>query len=464
MQLSISKHKFFGFIGRIFLSYIIFISLTIIFNQNNSDRFSSFLIVLFSAIVSLFYLSKGYYSKYGFNVFGYLIFALIFKLFIGFLFWEFYLFPDYFSNSSSQFYFDHYEYLITYERLQELAEYRISNGFLSFPIVELVDKYILIRYVMSGIFLSGSFHAFDLAVQNSLFSIYTALIISQIVSNEGGSSKQVKIALLITVFQPLSFISTMIWREIVGQFFVALGGYFLYVSTKKNKIFMLFLILLATLSFFVNRYAYAFFPIIVIFGYFFFSSKNKYGLLILPFVYIFISYFDNMLSITTHLSESYGSNFSSLSFWFFLPINLLKLFLGPFPWTNWFEFNDNSIFLIGQYFQSVMNISLVVLTFKIILYNKVLKKSKSLFKSIKPIESFFLILVSLFVFAGFGTEEIHVNYMASGIVFLIPVISLSKTKISFMKVFFSVLYFFLVLNIIFVSFGLTGEGFGSSFT
>ena len=95
---------------------MIFILLVYFLNQNNFDRFSSFLIVLFSATVSLFYLGLGSYSKFGFNVTGYFIFALIFKIFIGFLFWEFYLFPDYFTNSSSQFQFNHVEYLIGYRK------------------------------------------------------------------------------------------------------------------------------------------------------------------------------------------------------------------------------------------------------------------------------------------------------------------------------------------------------------
>ena len=77
--------KIFGSVGKILVSYMIFISLIYFLNQNNFDRFSSFLIVLFSATVSLFYL--GSYSKFGFNVTRYFIFALIFKIFIGFLFW-----------------------------------------------------------------------------------------------------------------------------------------------------------------------------------------------------------------------------------------------------------------------------------------------------------------------------------------------------------------------------------------
>ena len=458
-----AKKNWVGFFGKILISYMIFILLVYFLNQNNFDRFSSFLIVLFSATVSLFYLGLGSYSKFGFNVTGYFIFALIFKIFIGFLFWEFYLFPDYFTNSSSQFQFNHVEYLITFDRLQEIAEYRISNGLFSIPSYGFADKYILIRYIMSGIFLSGSFNAFDLAVQNSLFSIFTSLVIAQIVKEEGGTSKQIKIALLLTIFQPISFISTMIWRDVVGQFFLALGGYFLYKSTKKNKILMVALILLATISFFINRFLYAFFPLIVIFGYFFFLKKNKFGLLMLPFVYFFIDYFDNILSVTNHLTENYGDNIMSVNFWFFLPINVVRLFLGPFPWTNWFTINDNTIFLIGGYFQAVMNISLIIFLIKVIYRKKYLLKLKSIFSVLSSVDILLLLLFPLFIMAGLGTKEVHIFYMSTGIIFLVPTISLAYYNQSFKTIFLKVFLFYIIINTFFIALGFSDQGFGSSF-
>ena len=316
---------------------------------------------------------------------------------------------------------------------------------------------------MSNIFLSGSFNAFDLAVQNSLFSIFTSIIIAQIVKEEGGTSRQIKIALLLTIFQPISFISTMIWRDVVGQFFVALGGYILYKSTKKNKILMILLIILATFSFFINRFLYAFFPIIVIFGYFLFLKKNKFGLLLLPLVYIFIDYFDNILSVTNHITESYGDNITSVTFWVFLPLNVIRLLIGPFPWSNWFTFDDSTIFLIAEYLQAVVNISLIGFLMKLLYKKKYLLRKESILEVLRPIDYLFFMLVILFIFAGLGTKEVHIYYMSSGIIFLIPSISLAYNNNSFSLVSIKVLGFFIIFNAIYIILGLGGNGLGNLF-
>ena len=316
---------------------------------------------------------------------------------------------------------------------------------------------------MSNIYLSGSFNAFDLAIQNSLFSIYTSLVIAQIVKLAGGSSKQIKFALLLTIFQPISFISSMIWRDVVGQFFVALGGYLLYKASKTNKILMLILVLLASFSFFMQRYLYAFFPIIVMGGYYLFQRKNKFSLLLMPILFYIVLYFDNLLSLSTHLTESYGDNISGIYFWLFLPINVIRLFIGPFPWTNWFTFTDNTIFLIAQYFQAVVNISLIIFLVKVLYKKKFLLKTKSISSALSPLDYLFFILFSLFILAGLGTKEIHVFYMSSGIIFLIPSISLAYNNNNFKSILLRVFCFFIIFNAVFLLLGLGGEGLGNSF-
>jgi len=463
MSIHSSFSKNFGFLAKILVSYVIFISLIYFFNQDNSDRLGSFFIVFFAAIIALLYLGIGGGSRYGFKITRYFIIGFLIKIVIGFLFWEFYLFPDYFSNPISKFYFDHYEYLYTYESLQDIAEYRISNGIFSFPILQILNKYVFIQYFMSNIYLSGSFNAFDLAIQNSLFSIYTSLVIAQIVKLAGGSSKQIKFALLLTIFQPISFISSMIWRDVVGQFFVALGGYLLYKASKTNKILMLILVLLASFSFFMQRYLYAFFPIIVMGGYYLFQRKNKFSLLLMPILFYIVLYFDNLLSLSTHLTESYGDNISGIYFWLFLPINVIRLFIGPFPWTNWFTFTDNTIFLIAQYFQAVVNISLIIFLVKVLYKKKFLLKTKSISSALSPLDYLFFILFSLFILAGLGTKEIHVFYMSSGIIFLIPSISLAYNNNNFKSILLRVFCFFIIFNAVFLLLGLGGEGLGNSF-
>jgi hypothetical protein len=458
----LGKKKSGDLIFRILISYIIFIVLIYVLNQDNSDRLGSFGNVFFAAITALFYLGIGGVSRYGFNITKYFIIGFLIKIVIGFLFWEFYMFPDYFSIPTSQFHFDHSEYLYTNHLMQEFAEYRISNGIFSYQTEAVIAKSGFIHYFMSNIYLSGSFNTLDLAVQNSLFSIFTALIIAHIVKSEGGSSKQIKLALLLGIFQPFSFISTVIWRDVVGQFFIALGGYLLYRATRVNKTLLLILVILASLSMFLQRYIYTFYPIITMGVYYLFQKKNNLSfLLLVPLLGYLVNYFDNSLLLSTHLTESYGDNVSGIKFWLFMPLNIVRLFIGPFPWTNWFNFDDNSIFLIADYFQSVTNITLSILLVKIIFKKKYLLKVNSIFSALSSVDVLFLILFSLFILAGLGTVEIHISYFSSGIIFLIPTISLGYTNKSFKAIFLKVFVFFIALNLLFIVLGFGGQGIGN---
>lgn len=451
-----------GLLGQIAISYSIFIVLSVLINSNGTSRLLSFIIVLFASIVALYYLGQRANATFGLVATRYFIIGLLFKEFIGFLFWEFYLFPDYFVKTDSVFHFQHFEYLITFERLQEIATYRMNNGFLSLPELAFADKYILVRYVMSTLFLSGSFYPFDLSVQNSLFSIYTAAIIGLIVREMGGTKAQIKFALLMTIYQPFSFVSTMIWRDVVGQFFVVLGGYLLYKAFRASTVKMVLLLLASIVSFFVTRYLYAFFPVIILCGYLFFVKRNKLGVLILPLLYIFIDYFDNLLSITKHLSDNYGDNVMGIKFWLLLPFSILRLFIGPFPWSNWFSFTDNTIFLIVHYLQAVVNVAFFWITVGLYGGGKLLLSSKFVSRETRSMDGLFLGLVFLFIMAGLGTEAVHVNYMSSGIIFLIPAISRASTTGNLVRVVFRVFIFFILLNVIFMSFGLSGLGLAKS--
>jgi hypothetical protein len=197
-------------------------------------------------------------SFYGFNIQNYLLFGFLLKLLIGFLFWQFYIFPNYFWDSSSFFHFQHEEYLLTESWMRDIAEDRIKNGFFYLSPQLLFIEHFEIHFLMSNMYLSGSFNPFDLSVQNSLFSIYTAFVILNITSYFGANSIQLRNSLLIALFQPFSIVSSIIWRDVFGQFFVSLGGLLMIKCLNKKFITVLILILLASLSMLIQRKIYFF--------------------------------------------------------------------------------------------------------------------------------------------------------------------------------------------------------------
>lgn len=340
--------------------------------------------------------------------------------------------------------------------MYEIAQFRIINGFFSFPVEWLALKHIFLHYIMSNLYLTGSFHTLDISVQNTLFSIYTAVLIASLVKLLGGDKKQIRWALILAIMQPFSMISTMIFRDIVGQFFVILGLYLVFKAFSKSTINLIWVILLASVSMFLQRLIYAVFPLAILVIISFFKRKGKYQLLFVAPLIIALLYFNSALFMVDDSAEFYGKNITGASLWIFLPINIIRLFIGPFPWTNWFIFDDNHIFIIGDYLQAVVNVTFVFYIIKYLIKYK-------LADFIKNNYLFFVVSFSLFMFSALGTVDVHIVYMSTATVILIPVIVKITNSLQLKKAFVIVFTLFLVLNVLLIAFGLTGQGIGRSF-
>ena len=438
----------------LFISYLIFI-LPLIFVGSGLGRFSSYALTLFSSSLAIIYLSLMFRSLFDINITISAMTGFGLKLLIGYMFWEFYMWPDYF-NQYTNIAFDHNEYLYTNTSIIKIAEHRIENGFFSLPPVVYVlgqGKYIFLNYVISNLYMSGNSNLLDFSIQNSLFSFYTAFVIALISISFGTTKRQTKIIFIISLFQPFSFISTMIWRDVVGQFFAILGVYFLLRSFNSSVLRAPFLILLSSLSMFLLRSLYIIIPaFLYLFKYFKDGviSARKAAILIALFTLIgFTLLKTNLVGFLGTGYSSYLSNFG-LSFIILLPLDYIRALIGPFPWINWFEFNDNTIFLIANYLQAVY--VLVILYFTIKFY----KSSRSDFKFYTAF--LFLILLSMSLI----TSDIHTEYFSFAVAILLPISAKYLTINRFVAAYFIVFSGFIVLNIIYISLGLYGQGLGSN--
>ena len=454
-MISIFSKAMNGILLKIGISYLLFLTLILLLN-NNSSRFESYSIILIAALVALIYLSFASQKYLGTKIGIIIIVGFLFKLFIGYIFWELYLFPDYFSNADSEMNFAHFEYLHTANLMLEIAKFRINNGFFSFSIEWLVTKHIYLHYIMSNLYLTGNFHPLDISVQNTLFSTYTAILIASFVKILGGEKKYIKWALILALYQPFSMISSIISRNIVGQFFVILGLYILFNALRKRNIKLIILILLASMCMYLERLIYVVFPIIITIIYLFFNIKGKFKILLMALILLGLIFLISFLFVADNSLEFYAKNITGAIFWIFLPINILRLFIGPFPWTNWFNFDDNSIFLIGDYMQAVVNVTFVYLVIKYFYKNK-------LTGLIKENYIFFIVSFSLFMFSALGTVDVHLGYMTIATVILIPVLIKITNPIQLKTTFIIVLTLFLALNVILLVTGITGNGIGTSF-
>ena len=442
---------------RILLSYVTFILLVILLNRNNHDRITSFMMVNLSAMVALVVLSYKTRENLGFSLMKSIFIGYFIKLFIGYLFWEFYMFPGYFTNPTSNFKFNHLEYLFTEWLMKDIAIQRISSGFFYVSTLMLNVKHLKIHYVMSNLYMSGSFNPWDIAVQNCLFSIYSAVLILAIARRLGATTLQLKYAVNIAIYQPFSLISSIIWRDIVGQFFVALGGY-LTLKSLNNKVYIaMILLLVASFSMIMQRDIYFFFPVLAYTAYIILQSKNKYLLLILPLLFGVIFYLNQLFALSESLSSSYGSNLTVNSLGLFLPVNIIRIFVGPFPWTQWLKFNDSTIFQIADYFQSVVSIALVIISILAFTQRRITQ-----YQSYSGAQLLLLLFIP-FVFAALGTIDIHQPYMTTGIIFLIPILIFSSTPKKFLWISFFIFLVFLCANIVWIVSGYSGLGVGASF-
>jgi hypothetical protein len=444
-----------GILLKIGISYLLFLTLILLFN-NYSSRTESYSILLFAALVALIYLSFASQKYLGTKVGIIIIVGFLFKLFIGYIFWELYLFPDYFSNADSEIKFAHFEYLHTDNLMLEIAKFRINNGFFSFSTEWLVTKHIYLHYIMSNLYLTGNFHPLDISIQNTLFSTYTSILIASFVKLLGGEKKYIKWALILSIYQPFSMISSTISRNIVGQFFVILGLFLLFNALRKSNFKLIAIILLASMSMYLERLIYVVFPTIIAIIYLFFNKKGKFKILLIAPILLGLISLILFLFVGDNSVESYSKNISRAIFWIFFPINILRLFIGPFPWTNWFDFDDNSIFLISDYMQAVVNVTFVSLIIKYFFKNKLTDLTKENYL-------FFIVSFSLFMFSALGTVDIHLGYMSIGTVMLIPVLVQITNPIQLNISFVIVLALFLAFNVILIATGIAGHGIGTSF-
>lgn len=451
-------HLNLNIVSRIVLSYLAFVLLTFYLNYNNDNRITSFILVCLSAFIAIIVLTAGLKSKLGFSVFKYLLIGFIIKLIIGYLFWEFYIFPNYFTDSLSNFGFAHHEYLSTEVFMRDLAENRMKHGFFYVPPrLIIMIKHLPIHFMMSNMYLNGSYNPLDLSVQNTLFSLYVAIMIMAITNTFGASTRQLKLSLILSIYQPFSMISTVIWRDVFGQFFVALGGYLTVISLNRTILYASILILLASLSMLMQRQLYFFYPAATYMIYIIFKSKKFYYLVFIPFLILGLLELNKYFLLFESLHNSYGENLQSASLFYFLPINILRVFIGPFPWTQWFKFNDNTIFQISDYFQSVLTLAFTIMCYWTLKNRKLID-----YKNNQAITAL-IILFPMFIFAAVGTTDIHQPYMTAGVVFLVPIALLSYTKQKFTLLFASIFCVFILLNVLFLLAGLDGAGFGSSF-
>lgn len=448
------------FLIHIFLSYF-FVVCSLIIIGSGLDRANSYLAILLFVSISIIYLCIQFFRLFNINILLISLFGFLLKLFIGYLFFRFYMWEDYFSNSRSEILFDHWEYLYFWESVIDIARYRIENGYIAIipDTLEAFNnyqgKYFFINYIMSNLFLSGNENLLDFSVQNTLFSFYSAIILSMLGLKYECTKKHAKLIFIITFFQPFSLISVIIWRDVVGQFFVFFSVYLMLNINTSKLINSLLILTFSSISIAIFRPIYIVIPTLLycirFFKIKFINTRAKINFFLINlFIVCLVLFLTQNPNFISEIKRSYISylELDVLKFIMLLPLNIIRNIIGPFPWVIWFDFDDTTIFLIGNYLQAVY---VTVIFYFTTLYYKV--------SSIK-IKFDLIFIISIILLMALSVEGINNAYFSFCVSLLLPIFIKHVSLKKFCTTYFMFFGGFILLNILYVSLGFYGSNLG----
>jgi hypothetical protein len=454
--------------GKIIASYLVIIFIFALTTDIHSDPLWSYCTLAIASIIGLRLFYSFFLRDIGFSGFWVIAAAFFFKLIFGT--WHFLTFvqPDYFNGNTTYKFFDDYYWM--HESIQYLAVRANEVGFgnaLNFDFF-IENKGAVIFYTYSPIYYIGGDLVLNLCHISTLYTLFTAVLTTYIAKNFFNlNKKQLFATLVLTAFFPFGLITSMTMRDFAGQFLIALGLISLQYSFKNPRLFGLLFI--SSILFFFQRKNYVVIPLITyaIFLIFYtkesglkrFKSGFNFRILFLIFAISFgYSYYKiatqtELIDTDTQLNSSYTADITQLQFYLLLPVYIFKGFLGPFPWTQFFNYTQETIFQLSDYFTSTFLFTIIL----------------TLWLKRKEIKSFkedinLITIASLFLsFAGIASGFMHLVYIALSVIFLIPFIMRHVSFGFFMKKYLIVLVFLIFLTVMWVALGLQGGGTWSNF-
>jgi hypothetical protein len=238
----------------------------------------------------------------------------------------------------------------------------------------------------------------------------------------------------------------MVWRDVVGQFFFFLGTYVFLGSLNQKTVKKLLMIVVASLLMGLLRTVYMFIPFLLL-GFSFLrggvSPARQLILLITTFTGAsLVLYNTGLISFLEAGYSSYLVNINGLTFVFSLPLEYVKAIIGPFPWTNWLKFEDNTIFYMANYFQAVYVVTIGYFTIRY-------------YKSNKSDLAFYIILMFLMLLTmSLAAEDVHTEYYSFCAALMLP-ISIKYLNVSkFTLVYGFVFAGFILLNVMYLVSGI----------
>lgn len=429
-------YGFFDYLKKILIIIITFYFLT--FFAFDSDPLYSLISLSLNLLICLNIGCYLFFKNPKWNII--ISFFFLLKIFIGVIHYLYFFDNSYFS--SGDYAYLTFEFAAVYEHVELAVEYKKENGIFAFfqrlggITHQEIWSFISIPFVYYGTFFM------NIAPINSFFASLTTvnlLIISK--HYYSLSQKQLYFVLILSSLFPITLISSLFWRDVVGMYLLSLG-FILILLSKKSIILNTFSILISSVLFYSYRTAY---PIFLLFTFILKIFKKNIVIILISSVvslsiayYVFINYSIQYLSIE---DLDRIINYDLLAVLIKFPVG----FIGPFPWN---QFIDNNLFSyqIQEHIQAIFNLTFLYFFFRN--FKAIVSKYKN--------DIIFQTSI-LLIFAGLLNPYMHLVYVSFAFIYLIPFLANQVTlKLFFNRfIFIGILLFtFNILYILFLANGL----------
>lgn len=364
-----------------------------------------------------------------------------------------YIEPEYFSGKTDYVYF--WDYMWLDQSLTYVSNIWNSHGLFS----ALSDEYWtenknagIIAFMSLNSYATGGL-PLNIVPWNILSSIYSSVLIAEMVATSGANKSQTTFAMCIALLTPFTFIGSLMWRDTTGQFLIVLGAYLLF-QTQSRKIYWIILVPIAAFLAYLDRQPYLAACI--------FSAlacvavdlvrKKQVPLAFVLMLVAAIAYLRYGQSLASVAFGRYGGSgesdmesMSSFSRIVGLPFRILRAIMGPFPWTQYFKHVDGYEYQPFDYLQTVVSLALLVI---------VVPSASRLLRDRATLDINIAFASTLFLM-GVVSTGIHSSYIAVGLILLIPSASYVG-QMQFRAAIGRSLVFFAIAHIVFIGGGFSG--------
>lgn len=420
-------------------------------------RSQSLLVVSAASVVGLSLVYEFYLRKaLGVSSVPIILSAFILKTGVGILHYCYFLQPDYFAG------FGDYSYLWDYQWMHEVmryaADYWRLNGLSALPEEYYLSNMnpFLYGYIALLYYLGGGANHLNIAPWNALHSVYVAILISALALRIGADKRQARIALILAAFQPFGFISSLMWRDSIGQFMLVFGYVLL---TACQPIVVIWAVALAISCYLAWSVRQPYLIVMLATGVYLYATNTRLSKarVIMGTILVTIIAVITTAGGASILLDAAFSRFWDNQLHLFSPITFFVRFIrglgGPFPWYQVFMGVNGAEYMPADFFQALYNLAVFI---------QVIPLAIRSFNKEKRIDATMLLAVLLFL-SGIQATGVHMSYVSIGTVFLLPIACQAEPR-KWAPTFFALFSLALTANLLYWSLGLTGGNILQSIT